>query len=537
MNFEKENKGITLIALVISIIILLILAGISINALAGQNGILNKTIEAKEKNRVVSDLEYLRVEATSELIDYYQGNDIKSESDYILDKWSNGNNSKISVNKTDKTVTYNGNIYSMSDIIGNENEKTKINENKMEQITISTATDEKDKKILSSGKVRIIIEEENNMRAYIPNGFYYVTGKPSTGMVISDIYGDDDENTRGGNQFVWVPCSGNEGVTYEKEKGLSKTWKAKYATKSDWYISYTSDDVDVSISDNTWSDQGGNLNSVRTYGGFYIARYEAGVPTEKDFYANQDGNTYERSSKNVETGRPVSKKNNQCWNFISQKNALKISQNMYEKSQVVISSLIDSYAWDTVVEWITKDEQYQNLGNNSSSKGNFYNNSNLNLSNTLYALHRHGNHKNVNVTDYWSYATKYHKGSITSGIIYIDAISGLHYQFSDNNYDTDNFNYSVRKELATGSAKETSLKNIYDMAGNMWEWTTETGDPDGSNIIRGVLRGGSFACDGLNYSLAYRNGGSLCSWSSVEWRLSCCSLYTIDYYSQRQKRR
>ena len=33
----KRNKGITLIALVVTIIVLLILAGISINALAGQN--------------------------------------------------------------------------------------------------------------------------------------------------------------------------------------------------------------------------------------------------------------------------------------------------------------------------------------------------------------------------------------------------------------------------------------------------------------------------------------------------------------------
>lgn len=46
---EKENKGITLIALVVTIIVLLILAGISIMMLAGQNGILNRATEAKEQ--------------------------------------------------------------------------------------------------------------------------------------------------------------------------------------------------------------------------------------------------------------------------------------------------------------------------------------------------------------------------------------------------------------------------------------------------------------------------------------------------------
>ena len=45
----KRNKGITLIALVITIIVLLILAGVAISMLSGENGILNKAREAKEK--------------------------------------------------------------------------------------------------------------------------------------------------------------------------------------------------------------------------------------------------------------------------------------------------------------------------------------------------------------------------------------------------------------------------------------------------------------------------------------------------------
>ena len=66
---NKKNKGITLIALVITIIILLILAGISISMLTGQNGILNRTQEAKVKNEksqaqeeVTIALNYLQIE-------------------------------------------------------------------------------------------------------------------------------------------------------------------------------------------------------------------------------------------------------------------------------------------------------------------------------------------------------------------------------------------------------------------------------------------------------------------------------------------
>ena len=51
MNNIKNNKGITLIALVITIIILLILAGVTIASLSGDNGILTRAAYAKEKTR------------------------------------------------------------------------------------------------------------------------------------------------------------------------------------------------------------------------------------------------------------------------------------------------------------------------------------------------------------------------------------------------------------------------------------------------------------------------------------------------------
>lgn len=60
VNFKKKTKGITLIALVITIIVLLILVGVSIATLTGENGLINRadnakkvTTEAEEKERVV----------------------------------------------------------------------------------------------------------------------------------------------------------------------------------------------------------------------------------------------------------------------------------------------------------------------------------------------------------------------------------------------------------------------------------------------------------------------------------------------------
>lgn len=59
---QKGNRGITLIALVITIIVLLILAGISIATLTGENGVLTKANTAKEQTEVADTIERARVD-------------------------------------------------------------------------------------------------------------------------------------------------------------------------------------------------------------------------------------------------------------------------------------------------------------------------------------------------------------------------------------------------------------------------------------------------------------------------------------------
>ena len=57
----KESKGITLIALVITIIVLLILAGVTIATLTGDNGLLQKTTTAKQENENAKELELIKL--------------------------------------------------------------------------------------------------------------------------------------------------------------------------------------------------------------------------------------------------------------------------------------------------------------------------------------------------------------------------------------------------------------------------------------------------------------------------------------------
>lgn len=66
-NLEKRNKGITLIALVITIIVLLILAGVSIATLTGENGILTRASEASKKTIQANAEEQVQLEVIASI--------------------------------------------------------------------------------------------------------------------------------------------------------------------------------------------------------------------------------------------------------------------------------------------------------------------------------------------------------------------------------------------------------------------------------------------------------------------------------------
>ena len=121
MNFSKKfskNKGITLIALVVTIIVLLILAGISINMLTGQNGILNRAAEAKNATGEAQNKEELEMAISSLGMDYYMNGGAGTFSDYIFahedDLKSELGTSDVSLDSTAKTITYKGTLYSVA---------------------------------------------------------------------------------------------------------------------------------------------------------------------------------------------------------------------------------------------------------------------------------------------------------------------------------------------------------------------------------------------------------------------------------------
>lgn len=82
MNLRKHNSGITLIALVITIIVLLILAGVSLSLIMGNDGILGRAENASEKNLIAHYKEQIELaRADAKIINY--------DSDLTVEKLKN----------------------------------------------------------------------------------------------------------------------------------------------------------------------------------------------------------------------------------------------------------------------------------------------------------------------------------------------------------------------------------------------------------------------------------------------------------------
>ena len=79
---KKSGKGITLIALVITIVVLLILAGVTIATLTGDNGLLTRANEAKEKTEEAEVIEKLKIAILEDEV----GN---SNKEVVIDKKEN----------------------------------------------------------------------------------------------------------------------------------------------------------------------------------------------------------------------------------------------------------------------------------------------------------------------------------------------------------------------------------------------------------------------------------------------------------------
>jgi len=299
------------------------------------------------------------------------------------------------------------------------------------------------------------------------------------GFTVSSVSGEDSEGEglviidSAGNEFVWVPVpqvnytiatmrTNREIVT---PSGWSKIDAVHY-TKN--YASNTTEIIPLvdlkgrtgSVTANvdnllyeSWTASGGtaddlpakvtslwgedDLSQVQEYGGFYIGRYEAGIPPEM-IYAISTASATERDVRGV----PVSKKDAIPWNFISYDNAKLNAEAMYN-TPTLQSGLVTKAMWDTTCKWLAK------FGNNGTTDS-------VNWGNYINAGVTGINSYSTNGGATWTSASNVTKGTSTSWL------------------------------LKTGHSNYTKTGNIQDIAGNLSEWTSE------STQMRGILRGGSF---------------------------------------------
>ena len=337
----KESKGITLIALVITIIVLLILAGVTIATLTGDNGILTKAGDAKTQTEQAKEDENLKIAiagsyGTDGKLNLKDLKDNLENQGINYDKNNTGFPLEVTVNGEKKKIDANGNI-----IESIQSLKTKGT------VFKDTTT----------------LEDTYGNQVTIPKGFKIADD--SATEVTGGIVIEDATYTKTiGSQFVWIPVGTGENAIKKANNETVDIALGRYEffENSDGTIT-TSEFSDRDYTEDTVSSHGNAIakdieqfkTSVKNNHGYYIGRYEAGVvdynSSVSTSNSNKETNWTGYTGDNIKL---VCKKEQQVWNYVTQNKASELSRDMYKSEAKVTSDLINSYAWDTAIVFIQK---------------------------------------------------------------------------------------------------------------------------------------------------------------------------------------
>ena len=425
-NQIENQKGITLIALVISIIVLLILAGVTIATLTGDNGLLTKAGEARNTNIEAEIEEEIRLAWNKVYADIYldktldKAEALKAE----LDKTGHTDeNTKV----TDKGTTISIEKYRGKNMILDVSTGTVS-----EPLTVAKAISEE---TIFEDNTPITDENENTF--IVPKGFKISSDSSEVvteGIVIEDA---TYTNTKG-SEFVWIPVS-KDGTDANKVKGTKNTTilLSRYTfgddgtptnqgtnTIDNYYIELASSSYGNATAKTDVTSENGYIAKTNAAGGFWIGRYEARTTSETA-----------RASQNDTLTAVTEKPGNSVYNYIKQPDAAIKSREMYSTNNYFESDLINSYAWDTATLFL---QEYDNR----TSKPKVY---------------------------------------------------------------SRQYTVNLGSPLATGTvfeANKDKICNVYDMASNCYEWTTETSTFSYTrhsvlHVMSCIYRGGGY--NGIGY--------------------------------------
>ena len=409
-NYLKQN-GITLIALVVTIVVLLILAGVSLNAIFSENGIIKRAQDAQNKMDQATENDQKGINELSNWLDSKING--SSGGNTTGGNTAGGDTTLKSYEEAGKDTNNNGILTENAEYTDSEN------------VTVT---------IPKGFKVSDVAKTEDT------DGEQTV----STGLVIQD---------KDGNEFVWVPVNYTPTGTVDEDgldSGFKDTFKRTNTEETQYKEplvgGYTGEDIEYL----------NMMKSVQKNKGFYIGRYEAGTTTP-------------RKNSTTTTSEVVVKRDAYPYIYVgwgnemddieteidgSGKGAVYLSKHMYDNKDIgATSTLCYGVQWDAVMTFVADSTHSIS---NSTSWGNYKDNA-WNITRTTA-----------------SYSKDY-------GESYIPITS--------NKKKTNSEEYL----LTTGASDTFKAKNIFDLAGNVEEWTMEAE----LLCVGRVLRGGF-----------YRNGGS-----------------------------
>ena len=343
--------------MVVTIVVLLILAGISLNLVLGQNGIISRAQDARNQT---AEGQVNNEKAINALTDEME--DLISENENSGNGGNSGGGSSGGSSSSESTVD----------------------------------------------------------GVPIPAGFVYVGGTKASGLVISDNAADKEkykgQTTVGkdlqGNQFVWIPV-----------ENISDYKRTAYSTNVATGVTDTttnSEQIKFSSSDSYYFKEALPADekiSVETNKGFYIGRYEAGDQESTEAESLREEGASTSNTITVKAGQAP-------YNYVTRTQAKSLAEAFSTKQGYtsVKSKLVSSYAWDTAIAFIQKTNS--DYGNRSEE----------------------GNYNNSPTFTYTGIAdTEKNKQTKANGTSTL---------------------------IPTGQT--TAVNNIYDMGGNVLEWTTES---------------------------------------------------------------
>ena len=481
----NNKKGITLIALVVTVVVLIILAGVSINAVLGDNGIIKKANQAASVTKEAEVKEAIN----RTILEFYLTNDYETLEDFLKAKVTEGKIDSVTKN-ADGTLTVKKGEYSVTvenktnSSGGSSSGGSTGGETQTPEITIGEAkvvanSDGTGSAITDVASVYLgntlyitfshsITGGTTTVDKTIPyavtkNGTYTFTvtgtvnGKSYTKNVIvtvnqfKDVYEYMQTNTKVtySDGEVWIPegfkvaedsaSTVQGGVVIEDKEGNQFVW-VPVATLADykrtWYKG------EGSLSDYSEALPEDEKTSVETYKGFYIGRYEAG---DKE---NTEAKTL-RSSNDV-TKTVTIKANQAPYNYVTRTQAVSLAEGFSTKQGYKAKTkLVSSYAWDTTIAFLQK----VNSDYGSSSE--------------------EGNYKDTTFS-------------------YTDITGASQTKAEGSN-------------VLVPTGQTTPVCNIYDMGGNVFEWTTESCSNTDYPYAR---RGGFYYYIFANIPAGFRDDGS-----------------------------